>query len=258
MLEVLKNLGVPKEVQIVRKWVETDIIGSAVCPPMVQLARQYPASDGGVDWSGMAKHVEITSHIAMDPESPKLVDIVASQYYKFMGKSADGNGPLTRMFILPDFANNPRFDRFARDMVNATRDRFRTNDGNKLARRIMIQLGATQGIGKNQVLQTINDRLGMEGAIAVIIQEGFNPAYFYGQALSNRDVSDMPTTRGTTQRQKMLSRAPYYMLQMVNTLASEPFRQRLNRERLHRRNTRLALSTDLQELEERMRRYRGK
>ena len=258
MLEVLSNLMVPHEVVVVRKWVETDIIGSAVCPPMVQLARQYPTADGGVDWSGMSKHVEISSHIKENPESPRLVDTVASQYFRFMAKSAEGNGPLTRMFILPDFANNPRFDRFARDMVNATRDKFRTNDGNKLARKIMIQLGATQGVRKNQVLQTMTERLGMEGAIAVIIQEGFNPAYFYGQALSERDVSDMPTTRGTTQRQKMLSRAPYYILQMVNTLASEPFKQRLNRERLHRRNTKLALSTDLQELEQRMRKYRGK
>ncbi len=257
MLEVIKNLGVPHEVQVVRRWVESDIIGSAVCPPMVQLARQYPTADGGVDWNGMSKHIEISSHIKENSESPKLVETVASLYYKFMAKSADGNGPLTRMFILPDFASNPRFDRFARDMVNATRDKFRTNDGNKLARKIMVQLGATQGIGKNQVLQTINDRLGMEGAIAVIIQEGFNPAYFYGKALSDRDVSDMPTTRGNPQRQKMLSRAPYYMLQMVNTLASEPFKQRLNRERLHRRNTRLALSADLQELEHRMRKYRG-
>ncbi len=258
MLEALKNIGVPKEVQIVRKWIETDIIGSAVCPPMVQLARQYPSADGGIDWTGMSKHVEISSHISMDPESPKLVETVASQYYKFMAKSADGAGPLTRMFILPDFANNPRYDRFARDMVNATREKFRTNDGNKLARKIMIQLGATQGVRKNQVLQTMTESLGMEGAIAVIIQEGFNPAYFYGQAVSNRDVFDMPTTRGTTQRQKMLSRAPYYILQMVNTLASEPFKQRLNRERLHRRNTKLALATDLQDLEHRMRKYRGK
>ena len=256
MIEALKNIGVPKEVQIARKWVETDIIGTAVCPPMVALAREHKSSGGGVDWGSMSKFVEISSYFSKDPNSPKLVSAVAEEYYKFMRRCADGADALSHMFILPDFANNPRFDRFARDMVEDTRDRFRTNDGKKVMRKIMIELGRRNGQSQAEVLQLVGGERGSELGIAVVINEAFSPAYFYGHALSDVDIADMPNTRGVRHRQKALSRAPYFILQMVNTLGSDRLKQQLNRPRLHRRNTKFALDTDLPAHDRRMKRYR--
>lgn len=260
MSEILKHNPTQPEVKAIRSWLEQEIVGKGICPPLVRLFQHYRDSDGTVSWDQLSGVVDIESYFRLSPYKPDLLlHKVSDSYLRFITEATQGNGPLTKIFILPEFRTNPDYDKFVDDMKKTAFARLVLSpDGQTIARSAFRQSAEAQRISQTIVARILNSgRDGEIQAAANVIEGTFRPAIFYGKTITDKDISDLPDTRGPKERYKMLSRAPYYVIQVANSIGGMDLSGNLNRQRIYSRNTRLASETDIMDYEIKMRRFRS-
>jgi hypothetical protein len=258
MTENPNSYQILPEIASMQDWITQEVIDKGTCPPLVKLARVYKGEGGEIDWASMAKEVEITSYRQYTNSSEILLGRVVTDYLQYISHMAKGTAPLTKVFVLPDFVSNPDYDAFMDDVKRtALETLLSTPEGVEISREAFQKIAQLRNLPKDQVGALLNGGKVEQTVIGINVVEGVaNPVYFYGNRLTDRDIADFSDTRGPRDRQRMLSRAPYYAFQVVNTLRSPEISANLNRPGLHARNTRLALKTDLNQYEGVMRRLR--
>lgn len=256
MTEKFIHAPVPPEIATTRKWVEEVIIGKSLCPPMVYLARDHALPEGGVDWENMKRYVNISTHFSSQPTSNDLIVKVGEAYYRFLKACAEGTEQLARLFVLPDFAANRAYDLFVAQMKAHAMEKLATNDGQKVTRKI-IKKRMAEGKYQTLTLQTdISESQRKFFERKQVVDNIFVAGQFYGRDLTDDDLVGSPVVRGPRDRYRMLMRAPYYLIQVVNQFAPTKHDDKLDVARLHTRNTKLALGTNLEEQAKHMRSLR--
>lgn len=248
-----------KAIQTIRQWLEEEIAGQGICPPLVKLFQQHRTADGSLDWSGnLANEVEMISFVTFKPNGRELLAQVTGSYVRMIVDAVNGHGPLTQVLILPDFRRNPDYDEFITQMKRNTLAQLVTTAwGVDTTRRGFIKAMDNRGQPRRTTYQVLDNGIdGLVQAAANLVEGAFGPVFFYGQEVTNRDIADFSGERGPKDRQKVLSRAPYYLAQSVNILRSSEIIGNLDRQKLYRRNSDLARETNLKNHENLMRRLR--
>lgn len=259
MVERITSSPIQPEVQATRRWIEQEIGGRGICPPLVRLLQNHRNENGSVDWDRLSRKVDIDCYTHLNPYEPDLLRRVSDSYLRFITEATQGEGPLTKIFILPDFESNSDYDKFVNDMKQTVLARLvLSQDGPAIARSAFQQYAEI----KNVPLATINSILnsGKPGEIEaakIVIKGTFGPVYFYGEKVTNEDVSGFSDTKGPRDRYKILSRAPFYMIQISNAIGGRDLIGNLDRKRLRARNTRLASETSMVDYESKMREFRS-
>lgn len=237
-------------VTVIQNWMEQEIIGKGLCPPLVKVAQEYRDSDGKLDWSRFSRVVVTQDLTHLDPSSQELLIAVATPYLRFIMDSMAGTIPLAHNFILPDFETNDDFLAFKKYSQSAVVDELMSTQKGQIFSRVSVRKVA-EGFGFSD--ESIRNRLRQRGgtfrAAKYLVEDCFRGADFFGQELSDGDIVNFPDNRGPVERYKMLSRAPYYLLQLLNSPRTEALAAGLNRDRLHTRNTDIALGIDIDEYE---------
>lgn len=229
----------------IQRWLESEVMGRGLCPPLVKLAAGYRSDDGKLDWARLGALVRIEDHSAHRPGTEQLLDVISGAYLDFMVDAMKGNAPYTHIFILPLFPSNTAFDAFmatvkAMALWSLTKD----PDGREFAEHSWEHWVLGQG-ARDDEIAAIRARPDAAQFIAKQVVEGlFNPIQFYGRRATDADFADVPDTRGPGIRYTILSRAPHYLVQVIDPIRGNALTGNLNRPAVHRRNTELALSTD--------------
>ncbi len=255
MSEKIKKRPIPKEVLAIQKWIETEIVGRGICPPLAKLLQQYRNENGIVQWDTLTSQVEIESFFDLKPLAKKSIEAVAESYLQFIVRASEGRAGMTQVIILPDFPQNKDYDKFMVEVKVVVRAKLFTPEGWVLVRSLFEQKGIKGGLSDIHTGE-LSEVMKLQEEVIQTIEGLFNPVYFYGKPLSERDVSDFPGARGDQNRQKVLSRAPYYLFQAVNGINTDELVGDLNRKRLYERNTELASETEMPKFEAKLKRLR--
>jgi hypothetical protein len=259
MVETLGPNQIPPEVLNMRRWIEQVVISKGICPPLVKLANGYKDEQGVINWNGLSREVDIVSHIGEKPYGDVLEQKVGVGYRQFIENATQGNAPLTKIFVLPDFDKDRDCLAF---MVRIANNSLKTFLSSESGQAVMVsaftRLSETAGYDRDFISDILrNGAYNINQAANDVIFGCFNPVPFFGQEISDSLIQDFTSERrGPRERAKILSRAPYYGMQVVNTLRSKPLVGNLNQQKLYKRNTGIALKTDLQEYESLMRQFR--
>lgn len=257
MSEIPVRSPVPAEVATTRRWIEEFVIGKAVCPPLVYLARKHQLADGGVNWDAIKDKVQIESYFGENPSLLTLPEKVADSYYKFIKFCVGGGKILSKIFILPDFGSNRDYDTFVYKMKGIAIARLGTVEGKKLVRSAVKQIGMQKGRTNGEIKSATSTSLDMMLSTEQVTDVIFGPAYFYGRRVEFEDLANFSDKRGVRLRHRVLTRAPHYMIQMVNSLDKAGLDDRLDINKLNARNTKLALETNVDAHESRMAAFRA-
>ncbi len=254
MIERFIPRSLPPEIIHTRRWLEQEVIAKGTCPPLNRVVQSHRREDGSLDWDGMSE-IDITSfrHLPLNSRSLRLG--VAQHYLKFMQDSVTDKAPLTTIMVLSDFDTNRQYDQFVQELsMNALLAMYTNPTWAEVGKEAFVREAALLDIPKDEVQEVLSQPMAISSNV---VQDVFPPIPFFGQELTPSDISLFAQDRGPSERMKMLSRAPHYLIQVLNKFNTEPFIGSLNRDRLRKRNTDLALGTDLQKYQGVMRDLRG-
>ncbi len=246
-----------------RRWIEEDIVDKKLCPPLVRVMYENRTAEGKYDWNALEKFIAIQSYVHLTAQSEQLVQAVAGDYVRFLVEATQGSSLLTSVFVLPNFKSNHDYDTFMEKVKSESVVKLIAEEGHATLRNARTKIDAMYGrsLQDKQRADRMEQLLhaGFEGqylAASLLIENSFNPVYFYGQDLSNKDIAEIPEDRGRRARQKILSRAPYYLMQVVNVL-QRPELDVSNKSTLYQRNTDYAMRTNPVAYGKRMNRLRN-
>jgi len=259
MVERISSSPIQPEVRATRRWIEQEIGGRGICPPLVRLLQDHRSENGSVHWDGLSREVDIEYHTHLSPYTPNLLRRVSVSYVRFITEATQGEGPLTKIFILPDFESNSDYDKFVNDMKQTVLARLvLSQDGPAIARSAYQQYAEITNVPFATINRILNSgKPGVIEAAKIVVGGTFGPVYFYGKKVTNEDVSGFSVRKGPRDRYKVLSRAPYYMIQISNAIGGRDLIGTLNRQRLNARNTRLASETSIAGHERKMSEFRS-
>jgi hypothetical protein len=231
---------IPPEVVSMRAWIEQEIIGKVICPPLAGLAQRY-RGEGKLDWDKLSKDVEILSFFQLSGD--KLSTSMINVFNNFLREAPRGTHPMSTLVILPDFPTNDDYDIELDKMRYETKKWIAFSDeGPALGREIVLRYARQRNSPRENVKQLLHAG---PAAIANEIVDGmFLPVNFYGKRITNQDLVTFPDVRGPVERYQILSRAPYYAFQLINPLLSFDLDAGIDRQRVEERNTRLASRTN--------------
>lgn len=259
MSEVPVPRPIAPEILSTQRWMEEFVAGKGICPPLVKVMQRYRDEESGmVDWDRLSEKIEISSYHHLDPSNPHLLTLASLSYLRFITDAANGTAPLSTVVILPDFSTNAAYDEFLAAMkwrsvamLSATPETRRTA--------ISLFLKASEQRGTRRQAEAVLRREGSPAEAFVIgnlVDQAYRPIPFYGKELSSDDLIGFSEERGSIERQKFLSRGPYYMFQVVNMVDGFDLSRNLDRPRLYRRNNAMAFQTDARELNTEMGQFR--
>ena len=243
------------DIAIVKAWIQDEVIGNLLCPPLVKLKAQHSDTEGSTDWVIFYDQIDIVSYRNLSPDSSELMGGVSKHYIGLMEQIKQRKAPLTGICILPDFETNRAYDTFIATLKgNIITSVLVSEQLQELIFSIQTLVNLSKGMKRTDIKNSINAvkshkktnpavfEIEMRQSTTAILNGAFNLIYFYGQEVSDEDVSDISEIRGPVERYKYLTRAPLYMFQVVNPFHSltEELTGTLNRPGLHRRNTQLA------------------
>ncbi len=257
MVEAAVIHPLPLEITRTRRWIEEDVIKKGTCPPLIAVAKELRDGHGQIDWAALSQYVEIVSYHSVPVDSPSLRVNVTNDYLRYIEHATyDSDAPLTKIFILPDFRTNRDYDTFIADLQVAAFLRLTTTQkGQQLAEAAFLR--TAQGSPDQDMVREIMASEDKTFRIAHnVLVTMFKPVNFYGKKLSDKDLEGLETDRGHLQREKVLSRAPYYLAQIPNIAGSAPITNRFNATTVFRHNTELAITTPLHRHEAAIRRFR--
>ncbi len=228
-----------------QKWIEQEIAGKGICPPLKILMGRHPHPSGvGYDWIALRKEIDMHDLTNRKPsERDSLAKLVISNYLRFVSEAAAGRAPLTMLQILPLFDSNQAYDEFMALIERTAVIRLSSSKSKSLIRSLAVQMGNSTHV-INAGLNTPDGQLIMATRI---ITASFRFIYFYGRDLSDNDVADFSSSRGDVNRYKVLSRAPFYATQVVNPFRGRELSASMNVDSIHRRNSALAKQTNADE-----------
>lgn len=258
MTEAHVVLPLLPEVERMQAWIEQEVIEKKTCPPLVKLAQRYKDEQNNLDWNRLATEVDLRSYRHLSTSRDLLLATVVNDYVQYIAKEIQGTSPMTQVFILPDFTSNDEFNTFMEDVKKTTFKRLRsTPEGIATAREAFAKAAEIQNIPQTQTLPLLNQGQRRQGVIVKELIEGpYNPIVFYGNALTDNDLNGFNTDRGPRERQKILSRAPYYSFQLVSAFRGLELSETLNTSKLYARNTQLVMGTSLPLFEARIHKLR--
>lgn len=240
----------------IQRWMEEEIIGKGICVPLVKAAQNYTV-DRKIDWTRFSEEVVIEDATHKSPDSEELLLDVSKIYLDFIHCVVASNAPLVRNVVLPDFSNNSDFDLFLKRVrENAFEELTSSEEGQDFALQAFLKLASKNHTPEDEVRAVC--RKGPT-SVAQVIERSFNTINFYGRRVTDKDLSDLPgdrDPRNPVDRYKMLGRAPYYLMQVINPIRGYEPKVSLDAPAMRRRNTALAARTNLDEYEERMADYR--
>lgn len=240
-------------IEITQRWLEAEIIGHSICPPLVKITRPFRDPSGKVDWGKVEDKITFHDLTKKDPKDRGLINQAAEIYTTFLYGVSNGTAPVSRVVILPDFDSNSTYDQFMSQVQASTGNALLTERGSLAGASLFDRVAQEQNLPMETIVRTM---MGGPSEIAVQLIDGaFRPVYFYGQRVSEQDTEGLSTDRGPMERYKRLMRAPFYMFQLVDILMEKvysPYDSSL----VHQRNTRLALATNIEEHESTTRRFR--
>lgn len=251
--------AVTTDIQVTQQWLDQDIVGRGICPPLVKLMQRYREANGPVNWEQLSSEVNIISFRKLDPTtSLEPIQTVAQEYVQFVTAAVRGTAPYTKIIILPDFKTNTLYDSFMKDLWTVSFLRLLSPDFNSIAKAVLGRAPLSEGRSRSELLARLDgDSENRKLAVAQILEGVFRYIYFYGRKIQDQDIADTTLDRGLRSRYKILARAPFYMTQIINDLRSEDLVRNLNVSRVHQRNTELALREELARYEARMSRLRS-
>jgi hypothetical protein len=247
--------GFHPEIVGVQNWIENVIVRDGICPPVTKLMARYRDDQGQVDWTGLSSELHIASYMDQSPSDASTITNVARDYFKFISGAVSGTSPYTKVFILPTFARNVDYDTF---MIKMTKDAL-LHSSRQVVKGVIEKIDDSrlvEGTTKEYLLKLLKGSNENQAYAAAQVILAFRPVYFYGREVKDKDVADMSGERGSRQRYKILSAAPYYLFQVVNILKSADLLGNLNREKLREHNTNLALHTNPMGHQDRLRKIR--
>lgn len=250
--EARQFIPISRDVQVVQKWLEEEVAGRGICPPLLKLLQRY-TSEAGIDWQAVSSEVDIETFKSQNPRNKQLVTTVAASYVRYIINCARENGPYTKVIILPDFKSNAEYDEFMLQVKFGAITILQSSQENILLMKSIYERVATARSADPQSIKRLIDNPALLLVLATQVVEGaFNPVYFYGKQIGVEDIQGFNGNRGPIERQKILARAPYYLLQVVNSLKSSELIGIMDRKKLHQHNTALALHDNVASHEEKM------
>lgn len=255
-----ENLQPPQtlpEVVSMRVWIEQEVIGKKTCPPLVKLAQDYRGMDRNLNWNALSQEVEIVSLLQLSGD--ELLRTATASYLGCVKDVAREEGPLTKLFVLPDFPTNDAYDQFIYGMKEAAiHNLVYTQEGRETASVAFFKIANQRKLPRDEVKAVLTGGNKEVTIASNIVDEFVMPIHFYGRKITKHDLVSFPGTRGEVERQQMLSRAPYYAFQVINIMRSGELERNLNRERVEAHNTQVALATDVVRYEGVMRKIRAR
>ena len=254
MSEKLKYRDYP-EIVATQQWLEEFIIGKGICPPLAWYAKKNTFKDGTIDWSGFSRHLEINSYYNIKiADGRELTGKVSKDYLGFLDRARKGEAVSGAIYILPDFRSNRHYDEFMKRVKIESAERLSgTEDGTDLMEDALRQAQRIRGEDYSELILMAGGSESDRRFVASQFVEGlFNMVYFYGKRIERQQYKDFAATRGPVERQQVLSRAPYYLIQVVNALEDRSHMPAINRPRLYQKNTNMAVDTNLKQHDKRM------
>jgi hypothetical protein len=242
-----------------QRWIELEVVGRNLCPPLVNLARPMRTPQGALDWERLRAEITFHDLSTLEPGSVDLLDVTSGTYVDFMLDAVErADTPLSCMFILPDFPTNRAFDAFLVQLKQvALMNLCATPEARAFTLATYADFVRQQGALPADIQRVQQDPNGAVFMAAQVIEGCFNTIHFYGRRTTGADLADLPDTRGPQARYHVLARAPHFVAQVINPVRANPMVGSLNRPALHRRNTTLALETDVDAHEAMLARLRG-
>jgi hypothetical protein len=163
------------------------------------------------------------------------------------------------ILVLPKFKRNQDYDTFVGEVKRIViANLLLTPDLKAIAVSLMRKGCRARKIPSKEIELLVDLAKSDPGLFAQRIVEGIlGIVYFYGQELSAQDLRGMESDRGPVERQKFLSRAPYYLIQVVNSLLVNELASGLNRQKLFAANTQRAEEFTPAQLDAKMREFKN-
>lgn len=251
---------IPHEVRVTQQWIEAELVGKSICPPLAILAHQNQTPTGQVDWERMSKLVKIASFHKRKIDGA-LVAGVAEEYLRFITGAVTDNTVMSEVVILPDFPTNPAYDNFMDNFQQLVRARIMTSPPRQQMARTAVLRGSAQRtkllpVGASP-LDALNKDVSVESLAWSMTEGVFRSGFFYGLPLTDQFLETITDERGPRTRHRILMRAPYFIAQFINGLSGNSVAPNLNRARVHDINSALAAATDDREYDRYLKRLRG-
>lgn len=258
--ETYASLDMRSPTDVTYRWAVETIAENRICPPLVKFLQDCRNPDGTLGWDKVKAEIHIDDFTQFQQDHPDLVPAVAGSVGTFMEMSYSPAGPLTKIFVLPDFRSNPEYDTFMSQVQSALiLHYFDPSQHRNLDTLVRAAHQANPRITEHPIFaqEMKGDQYQQLNVIQQVVSGMFRPVYFYGRDLSDADTVGF-MDRGPALRQKILSRAPFYMMQIVNPFKSPSYSSGIDREGLRKRNTAYAAQHRPKDLRREMDRYRKK
>ena len=240
--EALNGLDQRDPRHMTYKWMIEVVADENICPPLVNFLQSARNPDDTFNWDEIVAKLPVTDLRYLNPDDQSSVSHVAGWVYDFMTTSYHSDAPISVVGILPDFRSNREYDEFMQawksNLVFHLMGASQRGDVNRINR-----AAANAGLVNYQRMQELlnGDIDSQIMAAASMVNELFRPVYFYGKPLSDRDTIGFDSNpTGPSPRQKVVSRAPFHLMQIVNSFQGLQLSAGLDRNRLRSRNTQFA------------------
>ncbi len=234
----------------IQRWIEKDIIGQGICVPLVTLARDFKGEDGKIDWARFSTEIVIEDATDFVPNTKRLSTRAYNWFMTYVEATVDGTAPMATNLICPDFRTNSDFDLLYKKILEGAYNRFTLDQtGQEFAIRALLQLAARHRNNEPVIRGLVSgDPISKAHKL---VKDGFLPSPFYGRRVQDVDVVGFPDDEGyPIERNKLLARAPFYLLQLTDPYKAYDLIANTNIDAMHRKNNRLAARTDYDDLEQ--------